>query len=352
MPRLWAGAKLLKYRMEPRTRTSLYRCCAAALMCAAAACAPRSTIYSTVVSNGAFVVGNASSKTGLFHQRGSAGIAWRHTGWDKVRAFGVAVDNSSKGERCYIAAGNGVHMTKDGGASWRITTDWRITEVLGVTLDQADPAVLYAATPYGVFKSTDGAATWAERNSGLAALPFTSGVVISRNTRAVLYAATEDGVYKSTDAAGSWTRLPLPVKGIRAIAQSPHDARTLAAGTEDDGIYMTRDGGQTWARSEAGLGHATFYALAFDPAAPAVLYAGGYLTGVYRSADGGASWERSTDGLTNLNIHSLAVDPADPERVYAASLGGGMFRSDDAGRHWRGAGLEGGQVWSVLAAPF
>lgn len=323
-----------------------------ALLAAGSACAPRSTVYTSVVASGAFVVGNTAQKTGLFIQRTSDGKAWRHTGWDKVRAFGAAVDTAQKGKRCFIAAGNGVHMTTDGGANWRITTDWRMTEILGLALDQSDPDTLYAATPYGIFRSTDGAASWVEKNKGLARLPFTSSIIADGSAPAVVYSATEDGVYRSADAGENWARLPLAVGGIRAIAQNPKDAKMLAAGTEDNGIYISRDGGDTWTKCEAGIDHNTFYAVTFDPADPAVIYAGGYVTGVYRSADGGLTWKRFNDGLANLNIHSIAVDPADHRRIYAATLGGGIYRSDDSGGHWRSAGLDGAQVWSVMVEPF
>jgi photosystem II stability/assembly factor-like uncharacterized protein len=314
--------------------------------------AQQSTVYTTVVSTGAFVVGAANSETGLFFQRPSDDTAWHHTGWSRIRAFGVAVDPAKAGQRCFVAAGNGVHMTADGGASWRVTTGWRSAEVLWVTMDPSNADILYAATPYGVFASRDGAASWAEKNTGLPKLPFTSSVIVDRSDHATVYCSTEDGAYKSTDAGETWARMSLSVGGIRVIAQNPHDSAMLVAGTEDNGIYISRDGGKVWAKSESGVDHSTFYTVAFDPRDPGVMYAGGYVTGVYRSSDGGASWRRVNQGLTNLTIHSIAVDPTDPQRIYAASMGGGIFRSDDAGGHWRCAGLSGSEVWSVIIMPF
>lgn len=323
-----------------------------ALMLSGSALAQQSTVYTTVVSTGAFVVGAANSQTGLFFQHPGDDTVWQHTGWTRIRAFGVAVDPGKKGQRCFIAAGNGVHGTSDGGRSWRITTGWRTAEVLWITMDPSDPDVLYVATPYGIFKSSDGAVTWTEKNRGLASLPFTSAVIVDRSDPSRVFCSTEDGVYVSTDRGVNWSRTALSVGGIRVIAQHPGDEKMLVAGTEDNGIYISRDAGGTWTKSEAGIDHSTFYTVVFDPGNPDVVYAGGYVTGVYKSTDRGGSWKRVNEGLTNLNIHSIAVDPTESNRLYAASMGGGIFRSDDAGAHWRSAGLAGSEVWFVTILPF
>ena len=316
------------------------------------AVAQQSTVYTTVLSTGAFVVGAANSQTGLFFQHPSDDTVWQHTGPTRIRAFGLAVDPAQHGKRYFIASGNGVYRTSNSGRSWRITTGWQSAEILWVTIDPRDANTLYATTPYGIFKSNDDALTWAQKNNGLAALPFISSIIVDHSNSKVIYCSAEDGAYVSTDAGERWERMELSVPGIRVIAQHPRDANMLVTGTEDNGIYISRNGGATWKKSEAGIDHTTFYTIAFDPNDPNVLYAGGYVTGVYRSSDNGESWKRVNEGLTNLNIHSIAVDPTDSRRVYAASVGGGMFRTDDAGAHWRCAGLQGSEVWTVAVFPF
>lgn len=337
----------MKHTVIPRLPRCFALCALFILVDCNKLIAQQSTVYTTVVSTGAYIVGAANAQTGLFYQRPSDDTLWNHIGPTRIRAFGLAVDPQKRGNRCFIAAGNGVHRTEDGGKSWRITTDWRVAEVLWTTIDPRDENTIYAATPYGVFKSTDNAAAWKEKNKGLEASLFVSSIIVDHLNSGVLYCSTEDGAYRSTDAGEQWTRLGLSVRGIRVIAQHPADEKFLVVGTEDNGIYITWDGGKIWNKSESGIDHCTFYTVAFDPKDPDVVYAGGYVTGVYKSVDRGQSWKRVNEGLTNLNIHSIAVDPTNSKRVYAASLGGGIFRTDDGGQHWRCVGLQGSEVWTV-----
>jgi photosystem II stability/assembly factor-like uncharacterized protein len=313
--------------------------------------AQNSTVYVSVVATKLFVVGAANPETGIFFQRPGDDTAWQHTGAVNIRAFGLAVPASGKGRTIYIASGNGVHRTTDGGSTWKITTDWRITEVLWVEPDPRAPATVYCATAYGVFKSTDGCDSWREMNGGLASL-FTTCVRPDVAVPGRVYCTTEDGLYQSDDGAAQWRRSALSVPGVRIVAQNPADPAQLVAGTESYGIYVSRNAGATWARSEAGIDHETFYTVAFDPVNPATVYAGGYVTGVYKSTDGARSWKRMNDGLSVLTIHGIAVDPADNKRVYAASLWGGVYRTDNGGLTWRNAGLFGSEIWNVVIQSF
>ncbi|HTP13886.1 MAG TPA: hypothetical protein VMM37_09650 [Bacteroidota bacterium] len=310
-----------------------------------------STVYVSVLSTKLFVVGAANPETGLYFQRTSGDTMWHHAGAKNIRAFSVAVHTPARGQLICIGSGNGVHKTTDGGATWKITTGWEITEVLWVAIDPRSPNTIYCSTPYGVFRTLDGAATWKECSNGLRQ-KFVSSVIIDHSDSNVLFCSTEDGVYRSGDGGESWTRSGLSVGGVRVVAQNPKDPNMLIAGTDDYGIYVTHNGGRYWEKCEAGLDHSTFYTIAFDPTNPQVLYAGGYVTGVYKSVDGGQSWARKNDGLTNLNIHSIAVDPTNSNRVYAGTQWGGVFRSDDGGGSWHNVGLNGSQVWTVAVQPF
>jgi photosystem II stability/assembly factor-like uncharacterized protein len=312
--------------------------------------AQESTVYASVVATKLFVVGAANPRTGIHIQHPSADTAWLHTGPVNIRAFGVAVGPGLDQKVLYIASGNGVHKSTDAGATWKITTGWNITEVLGVSPDPFDPDRVFIATPYGVFRTIDGCRTWQECNHGLDAT-FVTQVMASPLVRGQVVCATESGAYVSTDGATTWKRMGLSVGGIRTVVQHPRDPNVFAAGTEDHGLYMSTDGGKVWTRREAGIDHLTFYAVAFDPSAPDTMYAGGYVTGVYRSLDRGVSWKRMNDGLSVLSFKSLAVDPRDGRRVYAGAYWGGVFVTEDRGGHWKSIGPPDSQVWTISIHP-
>jgi hypothetical protein len=57
--------------------------------------------------------------------------------------------------------------TTDGGASWRLATDWEVTESQDIAVDPGAPNEVYVGTAYGVWRSRDTGMTWNEANSGL-----------------------------------------------------------------------------------------------------------------------------------------------------------------------------------------
>lgn len=117
------------------------------------------TIYTVVLGNQNHVVGSSTLKSGLFVSYDNA-TTWKHLGPKNLKAYSMDAVDSSSGRILYIAAGNGVHRSMDYGKSWKIVTDWRMTEVLDVKIDQSNPNYLYAATAFGFWRSTDGGDTW------------------------------------------------------------------------------------------------------------------------------------------------------------------------------------------------
>jgi len=303
-------------------------------------------VYAGVISTKLFVVGAANPQTGLFFQKPSEDTVWHHTGARNIRANGLAVFPGSRGRIAYVASGNGLHKTSDGGSFWKITTGWEITEVLTVAPDPRNEATVYIGTAYGIYKSTDACATWKQVHRG-----FITAVIVDHSNSSVLYSSTEKGVFKSTDAGETWEKSGLSIGRIRTISQHPKDPDILFVGTEYHGMYFTKNGGRIWTKVEAGIDHPTFYGITFDPADPGVMYAGGYATGVYKSTDNGYSWRRSCNGLDVEHVRSIAVDPTNSNRVFAGTIGNGVYRSEDAGKTWRWSGLRGAQVGRIVIEP-
>jgi photosystem II stability/assembly factor-like uncharacterized protein len=308
--------------------------------------ARQDTIYMSVLNSRKHRLGAQDNPiVGLFVST-DAGTTWSHKGWrGYIRTFYTEAGSDGS---LWSACGNGVLRSTDNGNSWRITTGWQITEVLKVKVDELKPAVAYAATAYGVFKTENGGETWEEHNNGFLK-PFVSDIVLDHQQSSHLLAASEDGVYRSTNGGAAWRKTGLDGKGVRTIVQHPIVKDLFFAGTENDGVFVSTDGGSSWVAMNTGLKHLTVYSIACDRTHPDVLYVGTHGGGVYRSSDGGKSWAQKINGLNNLVVHSLLVLPSNPAILFAGTLNGGIFKSIDAGEHWSFNSQEEAQVWGLWA---
>src|SRR5438552_18397928 len=96
-------------------------------------------------------------------------------------------------------SGSGVFKSTDGGASWNAVNTGlpNYPYVLTVAIGPQMPATLYAGTDVGVFKSTDGGGGWGSVNAGLTACSV-NVLTIDAQMPATLYAGTDIGVAKSS----------------------------------------------------------------------------------------------------------------------------------------------------------
>ncbi|MDR5825988.1 VPS10 domain-containing protein [Caballeronia sp. LZ043] len=180
----------------------------------------------------------------------------------------------------------------------------------------------------------------------------------------LLFAATRKGVYRSVDGGQSWQRLQVTDDNVQfwCVVISPHDSRTVFAGTSPVGFHRSDDGGDTWRRCEAdyperfkiSFGASRVMRIAFHPVNPAVMYAVSEINGFLLSEDGGETWRGENDGLVALSqqphlkskletdddaegmfdAHSVVTTPADPDALfYICRLG--IFESRDRGKTFR-----------------
>src|SRR5438046_3139151 len=84
-----------------------------------------------------------------------------------------------------------------------------------------------------------------------------SALVIDPQHTGSIYAATGDnGVFKTTDGAASWSGASagLPFgHTVITLAMDPQDPNTLYAVIDSQGIFKTSDGGLTWKPAREGL---------------------------------------------------------------------------------------------------
>lgn len=242
----------------------------------------------------------------------------------------------------YAVTGVAIFKSTNRGASWRAVYSYsgraEDPQFATLAIDPQDPNKLYAPRyAYGgVYKSTDGGASWSTANSGLPGgdpvnLLRLRGLAVHRQRGGTLYVATGLGVFKSADGAANWTKLDSqPGDGnVQALTLDPQDSSTIYASTTDStgaGVHKSTDSGASWSAANSGIRAIGITRLAIAPEQPATLYANAY-DRLLRSTDEGKSWNQLE------SRYLLAIDRQDPATLFGRGTGG-VSKSRDRGTSW------------------
>jgi photosystem II stability/assembly factor-like uncharacterized protein len=144
-----------------------------------------------------------------------------------------------------------VHVSRDGGATWKNVTPKGIPEWILINAIDPHPflkgGAYVAATMYKsddfrpyLYRTTDYGATWTRIDSGIDPLHFTRVVRADPVRRGLLYAGTERGVYASFDDGAHWQPLQmnLPIVPVTDLTVKDGD---LIAATQGRGFWVLDD---------------------------------------------------------------------------------------------------------------
>ena len=260
-----------------------------------------------------------------------------------VVAFAI---NPATPATVYVGTSNGgVFKSTDGGSNW-IASNFGLTilNIGSLVIDPVMPSTLYLGTSgRGVFKSTDAGGSWRGINTGQGGSTV-NALVINPLNPSIVYAGTDSGIFKTTNGGASWATSRSNLF-VRTLAIDPVNPANVYAGTSN-GVFITKDAGDEWSLS--GLGNGFIRALQVDPLAPATVYAGGD-AGIVKTTDLGLTWHGVNTGLTNRSVNTIAINPQSSSLIYAGTANG-VFRSTNGGGGWGPAnnGLAGSTV-NVLA---
>jgi photosystem II stability/assembly factor-like uncharacterized protein len=311
-----------------------------------------------VASTGAVAVAASNAKvvwlgTGEANDRNSSGwgdgvyrstdaaATWTRVGLTASKAIARIAVHPTDPDSAWVAvmgdlwtpsAERGLYKTTDGGKTWKavLTAPAPYGDRVGagdVAVDPANPQVVYAAlyarrrTPWsftagpaatdgkdlgGIFKSTDGGATWRKLSSGLPTGTGRIGLSIYAKDPKVVYA-----IVQSEEA------------GTGAL----DDVRS-----KKGGVFRSDDGGETWTRTSP-LDPRPFYfsQVRVDPTNDKRVYVLGFALHV--SDDGGKSFREDLGEKLHPDLHALAIDPRDPKRVLLGT-DGGLYQSLKGGGGW------------------
>ena len=285
------------------------------------------------------------------------------------RVNAVAVDPRDNNTVYIGAAEGGVWKSTDGGVSWTPLTDNQASLASGaIAIDPAHPDTVYVGTGEenfaqdsyygaGILKSTDAGNTWTNIVGPF--LRATIGALaISPADSNVLLCSSNLGIYRSSDGAATWTSV-LAGTGTSVLFDPTNGKLAYAAlgnvnGNAINGVYRSTDGGQTWtlltgsganALPSVNVGRIE---VAISPSTPTTLYVGiqdsstatfGELLGIYKTTDSGATWNNLSAPDICASVEqcwydmTIRVHPTNPDLVFAAgSLS--IMRTMDGGATW------------------
>ncbi|MBI4863001.1 MAG: IPT/TIG domain-containing protein [Candidatus Riflebacteria bacterium] len=271
-------------------------------------------------------------------------LAWQelNNGLGNTNIHSLALDPTSPNTITAATWGGGVFRSSDGGASWTESNNGipgSSRNLSSIIMDPRTQAILYTGPRYGawgVYKTLNSGATWTPVSNGLVT-NWRRPILIHPTDPNTLYVGTAGrGVFKTTTAGVSWFEVNTGLGNVDvwALCIDPNDPQIVYAGTFGSGVYKTTDGGSNWGGVNSGLEYSEVRSLAIDPATPTTLYAGTAGGGVFKTTDGGGLWTAVNTYLTSQDVWALVIDPSTPARVYAGTFGGGVFRSNDGGASW------------------
>ena len=326
------------------------------------------------------------------YRSADAGKTWVHLGLregEQIPALAVDPTNANRlfaavlGHPYGPSAERGIYRSEDGGKSWtRVLGGKAGDESTGgsdVVMDPKNPQVVYASlwdarlgpwedkndyegTRGGLFKSTDGGATWKPLTNGLPADLVQVNVAVAASDPQRLYATVSTkvesayasgkglGVYRSDDAGASWRR----------ITEDPRPAEKIGGGdlavpvvdpTNPDVVYSTSivtvrstDGGKTWVSLRGAPGGDDYQNLWINPRDSKILLLVSD-QGAVVSVNGGESWS-SWYNQPTAQLYHVAATNTFPYQVCAGQQESGSVCTSTRGndgeitfRDWHPAGI-------------
>jgi hypothetical protein len=250
-------------------------------------------------------------------------------------------------------------------------------EVDRVATDGVD--VLYFAIPdgngRGIYKSTNGGASWASANT-FGATPYPSygdvkPIAIDPANASRVFAGTNTTVWRTTNAAASWVDTSSVQNAAGAwrgtgwsgqvsldFKWNPYNTNQSMLLAMDSGKFVSNDDLQTWVFGGGGRGKGMYdwsgaRDVAFTQTAGLFYVAQGQGNdaALYRTTNGGANWATMTlPAGTSGDIASIFAHPTQTNKVWLVRSGG-IYASTDSGASWTQVGADAGTINTMTARP-
>jgi photosystem II stability/assembly factor-like uncharacterized protein len=268
-----------------------------------------------------------------------------------------------------VAFGDGIYKSLDAGKTWKRMGLEHSEHIQNIVIDPRNSNVVYVTAigplwtsggDRGLYKTTDGGATWkavltVSADTGATDMvmdpkkPDTLYVAMLQRRRQVgqlIGGGPESGIFKSTDGGAKWTKLtkglPTVEMGRVGLGINPKNPKTLyalvTAQKGQGGFFRSDDAGASWTR----IGRQVSEGRGSDPNAPqppppAPCGPIGSPAPSPAPAPDGRGGRGATDdcfrGGDPGYYNEIFVDPENPETVYSTWTY--LSRTEDGGKTWK-----------------
>lgn len=311
---------------------------------------------------------NADLLLGVFRSTNSGAswtnVAGNHFANERQIGYGNAIAVHPSDPDHVICGGVDLHLTRDGGASWRRVTRWDADRGTAgyahadhhmLVMPPAAPGRVYSANDGGMDVSADGGQSWQNRSSGLAITMYYDVDIGQSDPRVLGGGAQDNGtLVTSTGLPDSYFELLGGDGGWIVI--DPHDAGHIFASYQYGGMFRFRGGQWKEVTPPFDPGESAGMWMVFitmDPNDSKCLYTGNHR--LYRTRNDGNLWKPASPVFDGSPISAIEVAASDSDVIYVGTENGGLFRTGDGGASWsanlRDGVLPGVAVTRIAAAP-
>jgi hypothetical protein len=297
-------------------------------------------------------VGNRGIYTSI-----TSGASWSPNRENSQGYYGAAIKADNFNYMLAGVADGVIRFSVDGGLTWADTSFSDTNDSWIIEFSASSVSTVYAAgftsslPDTGIVQKSTNATNMGLDWAATAAIggdlnPPTFSLAVAATDADTVYVgakpsgANNDGLYKTTDGAASWSYLSaLNITQVDALAVDPTNPDYVYAGTAGSGfIQRSVDGGANWVilhdpNDDGVAGFTSVRGLAINPVDRRIIYAvgGSGATKVIVSTDCGASW-RDVDstgllaGLPDKVLINPDPDPVSGNLVMVRTSAGAMYR--------------------------
>lgn len=292
------------------------------------------------------------------------GTTWQRTSFNQSQLEGVAtydmVWDTQDSSKVYLAASNGLWVSRNAGNTWQRKLTHRMTSI---DLKPDEPNILVAAAEgVGLYRSTDGGDSWSLNNSLPTGNNFGNSVLsVCRDFPNFMLLSAADfnghvlGLYKSSDGGETWTNLNRPdcylcsQRGVplgwyvNIATVSPTDTNKIVIGGTP--LYISNDGGTNWTPrsidfiTQSNVPYVDQHGAVFSPFDSENIFIVND-GGITQTTDGGVTWRQRNRGIATGQFYSIAISPRDTNFVIGGFQDHGFQRSMDVSNN---------QIWTKWA---